>query len=113
MEEVTFEICLEDDGSDSKESACNARDLGLIPGLGRSPEEGNGNTLQYSSLENSMDRGAWWTIAHRVTKSQTQLSDFHFLSSFLPTAVLTKHLIYATFSALCFICDLYALCCAL
>ena len=49
-------------GSDGKESAYNARgarDVGLIPGLGRSPGEGNGNTLQYSFLENSMDRGAW------------------------------------------------------
>ena len=46
-------------GSDSKESACNAGDLGLIPGSGRSPGEGNGNPLQYSCLENCMDRGAW------------------------------------------------------
>ena len=47
-------------GSDGKESACNAGDLGLIPGLGRSPGEGNGNPLQYSCLGNSMDREAWW-----------------------------------------------------
>jgi len=46
-------------GSDSKESACNARDLGSIPGLGRSLEEGNSYLLKYSCLENSMDRGAW------------------------------------------------------
>ena len=46
-------------GSDSKESACSARDLGSIPGLGRSPEEGNGNPLQYSRLENPMNRGPW------------------------------------------------------
>ena len=46
--------------SEGKESACNAWDLSLIPGLGRSPEEGNGYALQYSCLENSMDRGAWW-----------------------------------------------------
>ena len=46
-------------GSDSKESACSAGDLGLIPGSGRSPGEGNGNPLQYSCLENSMDTGAW------------------------------------------------------
>ena len=59
MEEVTFEICLEDDGSDSKESACNARDPGLMPGSGRSLGEGNDQPLQYSGLENSMDRGAW------------------------------------------------------
>ena len=47
-------------GSDSKESACNVRDPGSIPRLGRSPGEGNGYPLQYSCLENSMDRGAWW-----------------------------------------------------
>jgi len=46
-------------GSDSKESACNVGDPGLISGLGKSPGEGNGNSLQYSCLENSMDRGAW------------------------------------------------------
>ena len=48
--------------SDGKESACNAGDLGSTPGLERSPGEGNGNTLLYSCLENSMDRGAWWAI---------------------------------------------------
>ena len=47
-------------GSDGKESACNVGDLALIPVSGRSPGEGNGNPLQYSCLENSMDRGAWW-----------------------------------------------------
>ena len=54
-----------------KESACNAGDPGLIPGLGRSPGEGNGNPLQYSCLENSMDGGAWWATVHGVSKSQT------------------------------------------
>ena len=54
-------------GSDNKESACNAGDLGLIPGLGRSPGEGNGNPLQHSCLENPMDRGAWWATIHVVT----------------------------------------------
>ena len=62
------------DGSDSKESACNARDLGLIPRLGRSPAERNGYSLQYSCLENSMDRGAWQAIVHGATKSLTQLN---------------------------------------
>jgi len=57
--------------SDDKESACNAGDLGLIPGSGRSPGEGNGNPLQYSCLENPMDRGAWWATVYGVTKSQT------------------------------------------
>ena len=58
-------------GLDSKESACSAGDPDLIPGSGRSPEEGNGYPLQYSYLENSMDRGAWQATVHRVTKSQT------------------------------------------
>ena len=57
-------------GSDGKESARNVGDLGLIPGLGRSPREGNGNPLQYSGLENSMDRGTWQATVHGVTKSQ-------------------------------------------
>ena len=57
-------------GSDSKESACNAGDLALIPGSARSPGEGNGNSLQYSCLENSMDGGDWWTAVHGVAKSQ-------------------------------------------
>ena len=57
-------------GSYSKESACNAGDLGLIPGSGRCPKEGNGYPLQYSYLENSMDRAAWWAIVHGVTKVQ-------------------------------------------
>ena len=62
-------------GSNSKESACNVGDLGSIPGLGRSPGGGNGNPLQYSCLENSMDRGAWRTTDQRVAKSRTQLSN--------------------------------------
>ena len=66
-------------GSEVKASACNAGDLGSIPGLGRSPGEENGNPLQYSCLENPMDRGALWAIVHRVAKSQTRLSDFTFL----------------------------------
>ena len=58
-------------GSDGKESACNAGDPGLMPGSGRSPGEGNGYPLQYSCLENPMDRAAWQTIVHGVSKSQT------------------------------------------
>ena len=61
--------------SDSKESTCNAEDQGLIPGLGRSPGGGNGNPLQYSCLEDFMDKGAWQATVHGVTKSQTQLLD--------------------------------------
>ena len=63
------------DGSDGKESACNVGDPGSIPGLGRVPGEGNGYPLQYSCLENSMNRGTQWAIVHVLTKSQTQLSD--------------------------------------
>ena len=62
-------------GSGSKESACNEGDLGSIPGLGRFPGEGNGYPLQYSCLENPMDKRAWQTIVHGDTKSRTQLSD--------------------------------------
>ena len=65
-------------GSDSKESPCNAGDLGSIPGLGRSPEEGNGNPLQYFCLKNSMDRGVWLATVHGVMKKGTWLSDLHF-----------------------------------
>ena len=62
-------------GSAGKEYACSAGDLGLIPGLGRSPGEGKGYPLHYSGLENSMG-----CIVHGVTKSQTRVSDFHFHS---------------------------------
>ena len=58
-------------GSDGKASACNAGDPGSIPGLGRSPGEGNGNPLQYSCLENPLDKGAWLATVHGVAKSQT------------------------------------------
>ena len=58
-----------------KESACNVGDLGSIPGLGRSPGEGHGNPVQYSCLDNSMDRGAWQVTVHGVSESQAQLND--------------------------------------
>ena len=61
--------------SDSKASACNAGDPGLVPVLGRYPGGRNGNTLQYPCLENPMDRGAWRAAVHGVAKSQTQLSN--------------------------------------
>ena len=61
-----------------KESTCIVGDLGLIPELGRPPGEGNSYPLQYSGLENSMDRGAWQATVHGVAKSRTGLSDFHF-----------------------------------
>ena len=57
--------------SNGKESSCSAGNLGSIPGSGRSPGEGNGNPLQYSGLENPMDRGAWQATVHGVTKSWT------------------------------------------
>ena len=71
--------------SDSKESTCNAGDPGSIPGSGRSPGEGNDYPLHYFSLENSMDRGAWQTTIHGVSKSQTGLSDEHLHSSWFIT----------------------------
>ena len=61
--------------ADSKESACSAGDPGSSPESGRSPAKGNGNPLQYSWLENSMDGGAWRAIVHGVGKSWTQLSN--------------------------------------
>ena len=65
-------------GSDDKESACNAGDPGSIPGLVRSPGEGNDYPLKISCLENSVARGAWQPIVHGATKSRTQLRDRHF-----------------------------------
>ena len=76
LETLAFELlnCIPC-GSDGKESACDAGDLGSIPGFGISPGEGNGNQLHYFCLENSMDRGTWWATVHGFTKSQTRLSD--------------------------------------
>ena len=71
-------------GSDSKVSAYNEGDPGSIPGLGRSPGEGNGNPLQYSCLENPMDGGAWLATVHGVAKSWTRLSDFTITMSSWP-----------------------------
>ena len=62
-------------GSDDKESACSAGDLGSISRSGRSPGEGNGCPLQYSCLENPMDTGAWWAPVHGVAKNWTRLSN--------------------------------------
>ena len=67
------------DGSDGEESACNAGDLGSIPGLGRSPGGRHGNLFQYSCLGNLMGRGAWQATIHGVANSQTRLSDEHSL----------------------------------
>ena len=73
-------------GSDSKESACNAGDLGSIPGSGTFPGEGNGNPLQYPYLENSMGKGTWWARVYGIAESDTTklltLSQtFHFLNN--------------------------------
>ena len=65
-------------GSEIKASDSNVGDLGLIPGSGRSPGEGNGNPFHYSWLEYPMDRGAWWATVHGVAKSRTRLSGFTF-----------------------------------
>ena len=64
-------------GSDGKESACNAGDLGSVLGSGQSPGEGNGTPLQYSCLENSVDGEAWQATVHGIIKSQTRLSDLY------------------------------------
>jgi len=75
---MPYELTGFPDGSAGKESACDAedtRDMGSIPGSGRSPGGGNGNPLQYSCLEKPTDRGAWWATVHRVAKSWIQLSD--------------------------------------
>ena len=70
-------------GSDSRASVYSAGDLGLIPGLGRSLGERNGNPLQYYCLENPMDRGAWQAAVYGVAKSWTQLSDFTFTLAYI------------------------------
>ena len=88
-------------GSEAEASACNAGDLGSIPGLGRSPGEGNGSPLQYSCLENPMDGEDWWAMVHGVAKSWTRLSDFtslhRFVTVFLPRS---KHLLISWLQSL-------------
>ena len=80
-------------GSEDKASAHNAGDPASVSGLGRSPGEGNGSPLQYSCLENPMDRGTWRATAHRVANSRTRLSDFtHSLTVNIPT-IKTLHCI--------------------
>ena len=65
---IWFSVIINTSDSESKESACHVGDLGLTPGLGRSPGEGNGYPPQYSCLENSMDRGAWWATVHGLQR---------------------------------------------
>ena len=67
------------DTSDGRESAFNAGNPGSIPGVERSPGEGNSNPLQHSCLENSMDRGYWWVTVHGIKKTWTRLSKKHFI----------------------------------
>ena len=81
---IAFPFSVFPDGSEDKASSCHMGDLGSIPGLGRSPGEGNGNPLQYSCRENPMDGGAWRATVHGIAKSLTWLSEFtslHFLSA--------------------------------
>ena len=70
--------------SDGKESACDTGDLSLIPESGRSPGEGNSNTLQYSCLKNPMNREAWWATVQRLAKNWTQLSNSAHTQSLKP-----------------------------
>ena len=74
LQDVIF-VRKENGDSHGKQFTCNAGDLGSISGSGRVPGEGNGNSLQYSDLENSMDRGVWQVTVHRVANSPTGLSD--------------------------------------
>ena len=78
---ITFNLHVKIIESTVKESSCNVRVQGSIPGSGRSPEEGNDNSLQCSWLENSMDRGAWWATVYGVAKSQTRLSRQNFFQA--------------------------------
>ena len=70
-----YRNCKKKQGSALKNPPANAGDSGLVPGFGLTPGERNGNSLQYSCLENPMNRGAWWATVHVVAKSQTRLSD--------------------------------------
>ena len=96
-------------GSDVKASACNAGDVGLIPGSRRSPGEGNGNPLQYSCLENPMDRGAWQATVHGVAKSRTWLSDFTSLIFNFISEVLSCSFVWKVFFHL-LICLILCVC---
>ena len=81
--------------SDGKVSVCNAGVPGSIPGLGRYPGEGNGNSPQYSCLENSMDGGAWWATLHGVAKSRTWLRNFTLFLSFFSLKSYQKAILLA------------------
>ena len=93
-------------GSDGKASVYNVGDLGSIPGLGRSPGEGNGNPLQYYCLENPMDSGAWQATVHGITKSQARLCDFTSLSL---KHALEFHVVHSLAFALCYVLNSVAI----
>ena len=98
----------------STEFSCNAGDSGSIPGLGRSPGGGHGNTLQYSCLENSMDWGAWQAIAHRVAKSQKwlkQLSTYTGFSHYHVVIKIFSHIFFWSKSQLCYFSSVQLLSC--
>ena len=81
------------DGSDSKESACNAGELGLIPGSGRSSGEGNGNPLHCSCLDNPREGGAWWAAVYGVAQSRTRLKRLSSSSSIETKAPLVAQMV--------------------
>ena len=84
-------------GSEVKASACNARDLGSIPGSERSPGEGNGNPFQYSCLENPRDGEAWWAAVYGVARSQTQLKRLSSSNSFLISSASVRSIPFLSF----------------
>ena len=88
---IHFIICYTLISADGKASVYNAGDPGSIPGLGRSPGEGNGNLLLYSCQENPRDRGAWRATAHGVTKSPTQLSNWAWKSKLMLEESIRPH----------------------
>ena len=88
---ILFTIVNFPDSSDGEESTANAEHLSSIPGLGRSPEEGHGNPLKHSCLENSMYRRAWQATVHGVANGQTQLRDFEFHFTIVIAGFNTEH----------------------
>ena len=92
-------------GSDGKETACNVGDLGLIPGSGISPGEGNDNPLQYPCLENPMVRGTWQSTVHGIAKSQTWLSNF--IITIYIIQVTKKDLLYSTGNYIQYLVKIY------
>ena len=96
-------------GSDNKESACNAGDVGWIPGLGRSPGEWTGNSLQYSCLENPMDRGVWWASVHWIAKRHDWASNTH-TELFIAIFIYIYVCMYACTCVLVYVCGCEHMC---